>query len=365
MLKALLGNKRGAVKLRIIELLLEYEEGLTAREIAEHLGKDLRKYSYLFRHLGALREAGLVLKRGRRYVLKDRQRVARLLDPPKLKLYWAGHDPAPKILAEVFGKAPLLLSAGTYWLSNKFSLDRALRDARVALELFLDSGAQQFYRKFRGRDYPYSERRYLDFALKLGADLVATLDLPLDILVPDGRITVREGIERTVYHGVELLDLAEDIEVDGLKIVPVLQGFNSPEQWLECLDLYRDHGIDSDIWGVGSLCMARSRRLIYSVLASLRRALGSDRRLHVFGLSLNALRDVYMLINSFDTAVWIYWAKMDGAVLVWDPVELSFVHLQARDGKRYDTRRLLRINALQLYAMLETLNSLLERTDRQ
>ena len=104
--------------------------------------------------------------------------------------------------------------------------------------------------------------------------------------------------------------------------------------------------------------MARSKRLICSVLAELRRALGNERRIHVFGLSLNALREVHQLIDSFDTAVWVYWAKMDGAVLVWDPIEFSFVHLQARDGKRYDTKRLLRINALQIYNMLESLNSL-------
>ena len=162
-----------------------------------------------------------------------------------------------------------------------------------------------------------------------------------------------------MYHATRLFEIAEDLGVRE-KLVPVLQGFNEPEQWLECLDLYKEHGIDSEIWGVGSLCMARSRRLVHLVLAKLRRTLGCEKRLHVFGLSLDSLRIVYQLIDSFDTAVWIYWAKMDGAVLVWDPIEFSFVHLQARDGKRYNTNRLLRINALQIYAMLETVNSRLK-----
>mgnify|MGYP000436245831 CR=1 FL=1 len=359
MLDKLLPRKAENIKLKILRILLRHEEGLPASKIAENLGKNLKKYSYLFRHLNDLEKAGLIIKMGRRYIVADRQKVMRILDPPRLKLYWAGHDPAPSILAELFGKVPLLLSAGTYWFGGKFSLAAARRDTSVALELFLDSGAQQFYKKFKGRDYPYTERDYLNFALELKANLLATLDLPLDILVPDGRVTISRGIRLTVSHGVKLLNLAERLELeDKIKIVPVLQGFDDPVQWLECLDLYRDHGIDSDIWGVGSLCMARSKKLIYSVLTELRNVLGSSKKLHVFGLSLNALRDVYRVIDSFDTAVWIYWAKKDGAVLAWDPVELSFVHLQARDGKRYDTKRLLRINAIQIYSMLETLNNL-------
>jgi len=359
MITTLFPGRGGKIKQEILRMLMKHEEGLTAREIARELGKELRRYSYLFNHLRMLIDAGLVRKSGRKYIVTDKQLVARFLDPPRLKLYWAGHDPAAEILSELFGKVPMLLSAGTYWLNDRFSLDRALRDAHAASELFMDSGAQQFYKKFKGGDYPYSERSYVDFALKLGANLIATLDLPLDILIPKNKISIRKGILRTVYHGVKLFEIAEELSIQE-KLVPVLQGFNEPEQWLECLDLYKDHGIDSNIWGVGSLCMAKSRHLIQSVLTKLRQAL-RDKKLHVFGLSLDSLRIVHQLIDSFDTAVWIYWAKMDGAVLVWDPIEFSFVHLQSRDGKRYDTKRLLRINALQIYAMLESINSYLKR----
>ena len=120
MIATLIRGKGGKVKQEILKLLMEHEEGLTAREISHRLGKELRRYSYLFQHLRALVDAGLVRKSGRRYMLTDKQLVARLLDPPRLKLYWAGHDPAPDILAELFGKAPILLSAGTYWYIGRF-----------------------------------------------------------------------------------------------------------------------------------------------------------------------------------------------------------------------------------------------------
>jgi len=292
-----------------------------------------------------------------RFCLTAKGGVIAFLDPPCPDLFLAGADVALQVAYEAGVRVNWLLSAGRYWRSGVFrGFERDFWYARrVAELLFLDSGAQQFYRRFRGFSYPYTARQYLDFAELLGVDLIATLDLPLDILTPRG-LSVSEGVRRTVELGVEVISEAER---RGLlhKVVPVLQGYNSPSQWLECLDLYKQHGVTPQrfkLWGVGSLCMAKSSNLTYTVLLELKKALG-DAGIHVFGINLKHLRKAFNLINSYDTSAWVYWAKIDGAVLVWSSRRRAFVHLQARTDHRYDTRTLLDINLRQVITMHEWL----------
>jgi hypothetical protein len=256
------------------------------------------------------------------------------------------------------GVRPLnwLLSAGTYYRSGKFTMSKDFEKARsLGGLLFMDSGAQQFYRGFRGFDYPYTERDYLEFALRVGVDYVATLDLPLDILHPRG-LPISEGIRRTVEHGVELVALAEDLGVVD-KVVPVLQGFDDPSQWLESLDLYKSHGVTPQrfrYWGVGSICMMRSPPLVHKILSSIREAMPNV-RLHVFGISMNSLKRVFPMINSYDTSVWIYHAKMDGRVYVWDPADRAFMRLKVGYVHAYGTEKLMRANLTQVLNMHEDL----------
>lgn len=253
------------------------------------------------------------------------------------------------------GVRPLnwLLSAGRYWNGGEFRYSSNFEVARsLGGLLFLDSGAQQFYSKFNGLDYPYAPKQYLGLALKVGADYVATLDLPLDILVPRG-LPVASGIKRTVELGVETIALAEDAGILD-KVAPVLQGYNDPSQWLECLDQYREHGVTPQrfkYWGLGSLCMARSTRLVESVVKAVRQVLGSDGKIHVFGISMSSLRRVYSLIDSYDTSAWVYWAKADGAVLVWSRRRKVFIHLSPREGRRYRTEDLIELNLKSLVEM--------------
>jgi hypothetical protein len=275
------------------------------------------------------------------------------LDPQCPTLFLAGADRALRVAAES-GVRPLnwLLSAGRYWRGGRFVYSSDFKLARsFGGLLFLDSGAQQFYSRF-DRSYPYTAKQYLDFALSIGADLIATLDMPLDILMPRG-LSVGEGVRRTVELGVELVARAESMGVLN-RIVPVLQGYNDPSQWLECLDLYKQHGVIPQkfkLWGIGSLCMARSSRLVGEVVTTIRGALGDEARIHVFGISMNSLRRVYNLIDSYDTSAWVYWAKVDGAVLVWSSRKKAFIHLKSRDGYRYYTEDLMEVNLKNILEM--------------
>lgn len=273
-------------------------------------------------------------------------------------LFLAGSGRAAIETAASTGIRPLnwLLSAGTYYRGSKFRESKDFNLARsLGGLLFLDSGAQQFYKDFNGFDYPYTDREYLEFALRVGVDYIASLDLPLDILHPRG-LPIKDGIRRTVEHGVELIALAEDLGVIN-KIVPVLQGFDDPSQWLESLDLYKSHGITPDrfrYWGVGSICMMRSPVLVHKVLGAVREAM-PDARLHVFGISMNSLKRVFHIINSYDTSVWIYHVKMDGRVYVWDPADRAFMRLKVAYWHAYGSTKLMRANLMQILTMHEDL----------
>jgi hypothetical protein len=299
----------------------------------------------------------------RRYARGDRSEFLRMLitrELTKLRcpvLFLAGSGTA--INAAIgSGIRPLnwLLSAGTYYRNGRFVMSDDFSKAKsLGGLLFMDSGAQQFYKDFKDFDYPYTERDYLEFALKAGVDYIATLDLPLDILHPRG-LPIGEGIRRTVEHGVELIGLAEDLGVVD-KVVPVLQGFNDPSQWLESLDLYKSHGVTPDrfrYWGVGSICMMRSPPLAHKILSTIRWAM-PDSRLHVFGISMNSLKRVFHMINSYDTSVWVYHAKMDGRVYVWDPGDKAFMRLKVAYWHSYGTTKLMRANLTQILTMHEDL----------
>jgi hypothetical protein len=272
-------------------------------------------------------------------------------------LYLAGADRALQVAVQS-GMRPLnwLLSAGRYWSGNRFRYSEDFRLARsLGGFVFLDSGAQQFYAKFRDR-YPYTSAQYLEFAVDaVKADLIATLDLPLDILAPRG-MSVAEGIKKTVELGVEVAALAEKHGVLD-RVVPVLQGLDDPSQWLESLDLYKGHGITPQkfsLWGIGSICLMRSPKLVEKILSAVKKALGNA-KMHVFGISMNSLRRVFHLVDSYDTSAWVYWAKVDGAVLVWSRRRKAFIHLQSRDGKRYPTEDLMEVNLRQVLEMHEDL----------
>jgi len=352
-------DERRALKARICILeafALARSLCLSYNDIARVYGKGVK--GHLRRVLTILEKKGFIYRKDDKYCLTVYGLAITNPDPQCPILFLAGANTALRVAVESSVR-PLnwLLSAGRYWRYDGFAIDRDVELAKSLQGLlFLDSGAQQFYSEFSGFDYPYTARQYLDFALRIGVDFVATLDLPLDILVPRG-LSVEKGIGKTVEHGVEVVSLAEQLGILG-KVVPVLQGYDDPSQWLECLDLYKQHGVTPQrfsYWGVGSLCMARSPRLVESVVKEVRGALGNNVKIHVFGISMNSLRKVFNLINSYDTSAWVYWAKIDGAVLVWSPRRKAFIHLQARNGHRYPTEDLLEVN---LRSVLEMHRSL-------
>lgn len=290
-------------------------------------------------------------------------------DPPQyissngLKIFLAGHDTAIKAgyyyYRNTNTRLNWLVSAGEYWTGKKFRVGKDLiLLKKFANEIFIDSGAQQFRGKFRRMEYPYDASEYINFALKVNAQWISTLDIPLDILATRG-ISVNHALEKTVELGVNVIDFAERRGILD-RLVPVLQGYDNANQWLECLDMYKEHGITPQkfhYWGIGSLCITRNIKLIRNVVKTLRNVLGNDVKLHVFGINLKVLRKIFPYINSYDTSTWVYWAKIDGAVLIWDSNKKRFVHLKSRRNYQYKTLDLMYLNLA--YGILKMHNDLL------
>lgn len=349
-------RKSMSARLCILEIFAFHGPCLSYAKLQEKYGRGMK--GYLKRVLKYLEERGFIKKVKVEdkdlYCLTVKGLAVAQPDPSCPELFLAGADVALKVALESEIKGlNWLLSAGRYWVNDRFVYSEDFRIARsLGGLLFLDSGAQQFYSKFRSFSYPFTPRQYLDLASAIGADLVATLDLPLDILTPRG-LSVREGIKKTVELGAEVVSHAEDMNILD-KIVPVLQGYKDPNEWLEALDLYKQHGVSPKrfrLWGIGSLCMARSIKLVKNVIKAVRQALRNDNKIHVFGISMSSLRKVYSFIDSYDTSAWVYWVKMDGAVLVWSRRKKAFIHLSSREGHRYRTEDLMEANLRSLIDM--------------
>jgi len=197
---------------------------------------------------------------------------------------------------EVLGSSvDVLVSAGILWRGRKFSRPNWLRRKYIN-RVFLDSGAQQFCTKFK--DYPFTIRQYVDLVKSLKPTYAATLDYPLDITVVYHKADRRDHIHRTVENAVRLLDY------DLPNLVLVIQGLEKYD-FNYCLDLYQDYGLlDWKYWGIGSLCMAKNIDLMVQVCRLVRRRLGNDKWIHVFGPSVLSWSRIRPYVDSIDTSTW-------------------------------------------------------------
>lgn len=111
------------------------------------------------------------------------------------------------------------------------------------------------------------------------------------------RLTVEEHQRRTVANFVELRRAL------GALVVPVLQGWTTPDYW-RCCDLYADAGVDlfeEPTVGVGSVCRRQSTAEATTIMTTLA---SSGLRLHGFGFKKGGLKNCHRLLASADSASW-------------------------------------------------------------
>jgi len=179
---------------------------------------------------------------------------------------------------------------------------------KFAREVIIDSGVEIF-RDPSVKDYPKGHvDRLVELYLKV-RELVG--NRPIYVTVPDypddyhpRGLWISEdytNIERTVDNVLRYTDRYKWVPW----LIPI-QGWNRrPESVLRCIELYREHGIIDrfDYFAVGNLCVEPDIEIIYRTCKLVRKEL-KDKKLHLFGLKLPALKYVHHLIDSFDSMAW-------------------------------------------------------------
>lgn len=183
---------------------------------------------------------------------------------------------------------------------------------------FIDSGgAPDSIRANGGHERPVSD--YLDYLreppTKYGCDAddvsierFALRDWPVEPQVRDALgLSVEDLQERTLKDHIRMMDAVEsDSRIDA-QPVAVLQGWE-PDDYLRCLDLFRDHGLVTDVVGLGSVCRRGGLDDIQDVAHRVRRNLPARVDLHGFGLKQTMLDKPRSLavFDSVDSAAWEY-----------------------------------------------------------
>jgi queuine/archaeosine tRNA-ribosyltransferase len=179
---------------------------------------------------------------------------------------------------------------------------------RYAEEVIIDSGVEIF-RNPDVKDYPKDHlSRVIDVYLKVRS---VVYPKPIYVVCPDycddyhpKSLWISESytnIERTVENVLKYTE-----RYKWVTWLPVIQGWNKkPDSVLRCIKLYREYGIIDkfDYFAIGNLCVEPDVDIIYRTVKFVRGEL-SDKKLHVFGLKLNALKKVFSLIDSFDSMAW-------------------------------------------------------------
>lgn len=117
-------------------------------------------------------------------------------------------------------------------------------------------------------------------------------------------LTTAEHQRRTLANFLELRELL------GPLVIPVLQGWDGPDEYLRHVEAYLAAGVDLEaepIVGVGSICRRRQDERITAVLRALQ-----PLRLHAFGVRSRALRHNAAWLASADSLAWSSRARYKG-----------------------------------------------------
>ena len=139
------------------------------------------------------------------------------------------------------------------------------------------------------------------------ADRFVTMDIPCDQRphITIQKLPNREKIEKTIENTLYIM---ERVNYQN-KIMSVVQGY-LPEEYEYCCTLMRQHGIITEVTGIGSLCIRKYTRNavhdIKTILDTIRKQLPNT-KLHAFGLNIRFLlrREIREKLHSSDSAAWL------------------------------------------------------------
>lgn len=172
---------------------------------------------------------------------------------------------------------------------NYASKVRYFPTANVNLR-FVDSGGYSFFHK----DGVFDERidKYLKFVKRHNADHFANRDYPCEPdLVERRGSTILQNQLMTLHNQVELETYITD-EYPELfnRFVAVLQGWTL-DDYLFMADYLNDHGLLTDLVGIGSVCRRNATVDIKEIILGIKSQFPII-DLHGFGIKFDVLRDI-------------------------------------------------------------------------
>ena len=161
-----------------------------------------------------------------------------------------------------------------------------------------DSGAFSYVTNYCG--YPFEPKEYLKSMKQQEPPIWFTMDYPCEEIVLEATGgSIEDHINWTIDNSLELCDN------EGFAFV--VQGRDIAD-YLDCLDLAKEHGLITDLIGVGTLCRRVSVQVILKILREIKRNIPTYIKIHGFGLKTTILNqlEIYKLIDSLDTRAWHY-----------------------------------------------------------
>ena len=196
---------------------------------------------------------------------------------------------------------------------NRPNLSYVRRNWKDVKSVIIDSGVEIF-RNPRVKDYPPS---WWDRLISIYYEVrpwvrevwVTVPDYPDDYHPRNLWIGDKTNIERTIENIIHALDHYPEVNW----LIPI-QGWNSDPrslslsvEYLEALGVIGER----NYFAIANLCVESQSDIIVKSVGIVRSLLPS-KRLHVFGIKLNALRKVCHLIDSFDSFAWTRPVKAPG-----------------------------------------------------
>lgn len=162
----------------------------------------------------------------------------------------------------------------------------------------VDSGGYSAMDQYGG-DFPWSIRDYHDWLRDAYEtrrfDWAPIMDLACEAAFDDV-MSVEERVDRTVDNTIRHWELDPEYPV-----LPVLQG-RTPDQYIECYERLRDHGIPTEYVGVGTLCRLEKPTEIASVEQCIRTRT-KIKAIHGFGVKVTAFK-FGATFESADSQAW-------------------------------------------------------------
>jgi len=231
---------------------------------------------------------------------------------------------------------PLIADGDVLIMRNVMEFRREDESLRVsdpqAGRYVLDSGGYTAMDEFGG-EFPWTVSEYHEWARAMydahPFEWVAPMDLACEESF-DEEISVAERVDRTIENTLALLD-----HDPAYPVLPVLQG-RTVEEWLSCYDRLRDHGVDPEYAGVGTLCRQTSGARIKEIGRALRTRTDIE-AFHGFGVKATAFT-AGAQFETADSQAWS-WPLKFGLKLTLADESPTRIKREPYDGHDAETRR--------------------------